>query len=249
MSGHSKWSTIKRKKGANDAARGKVFTKLIREITAAARAGGGDPGSNPRLRTAITSAHAANMPKDNVERAIKKGTGELEGVTFLEVTYEGYAPGGVGLVIDTLTDNKTRTVAEVRHILNKYGGSMAEANAVAWNFDLRGIIQIEPGTATEDQLMEVALDAGAEDIQGDGEGFEVWTAPADLEQVRGAIADAGIAVAHAQLEKRAKTTVRVDERTAPKVLHLIELLEDLDDVQHVHSAMEITDEVLAALEA
>ncbi len=249
MSGHSKWSTIKRKKGAADAARGKVFTKLIREITAAARTGGGDPAGNPRLRTAIAAAQDANMPKDNVERAIKKGTGELEGVSYVEATYEGYAPGGVGLVIDTLTDNKTRTVAEVRHVLNKYGGSMAEANAVAWNFDLLGLIHLEPGAATEEQLMELALEAGADDIQGDADGFEVVTPPGDLEAVRSALATAGVAIAAAQLEKRPKTTVHVDSATAPTVLRLIEALEELDDIQRVYSAMEITDEVLAALEA
>lgn len=249
MSGHSKWSTIKRKKGAADAARGKVFSKLIREITTAARAGGGDPGANPRLRTAIAAAQAANMPKDNIERAVKKGTGELEGAHYVEVVYEGYAPGGVGLVVDTLTDNKTRTVAEVRHVLNKYGGSMAEANAVAWNFEARGVIAIAPGATTEDVLMELALDAGADDIQGDEDGFEVLTAPADLETVRGALAAAKIPIVEAQVQKRAKTSVAVDAQTAPKVLRLIEMLEDLDDVQNVFSAMEFTDEVLAVLEA
>ena len=249
MSGHSKWSTIKRKKGTADAARGRIFNKLIREITVAARAGGGDPSANPRLRTAVASAQSQNMPKDNVERAIKKGTGELEGAQYVEVTYEGYAPGGVGLVIDVVTDNKTRVVAEVRHLLTKHGGNMAEAHAVAWNFDTKGVIHLEPGAASEDEIIEAALEAGAEDVIGDEDGFEVLTVPADLETVRGAITAAGYAVAEAKIEKRPKTTVDVDSATARKVVRLIDALEENDDVQTVFSNIAISDDVLAALEA
>jgi len=249
MSGHSKWSTIKRKKGAADAARGKIFTKLIKEITIAARQGGGDPNANPRLRTAIASAQVQNMPKDNIQRAIKKGTGELEGVEYVEITYEGYGPGGVGIVVDVLTDNKTRTVAEVRHIFNKYGGNMAEANAVAWNFETKGVVRLEPDATTEDKLMEVALEAGAEDIQSDEDGFMVVTAMSELETVREAIADAGIEIAEAKIERMPNTTLTLDSKTVPKVLKLVEMLEDNDDVQNVYTNLDITDEVLAALEA
>jgi YebC/PmpR family DNA-binding regulatory protein len=235
MSGHSKWSTIKRKKAAVDAKRGKLFTKLIKEITIAARQGGGDPEANPRLRLAIDNAKSANMPAENIERAIKKATGELEGVEYTELTYEGYGPGGVALFIEAMTDNKNRTVAEVRHLLNKHGGSLGENGSVAWMFDRKGIITLPKQGKTEDDIMEIVLDAGAEDIQTEEDFFEVTTDLETFEAVRKALVDAGLDIENASLQWVAKNTVEVSGETAEKLEKLIDALEDNDDVQNVYT--------------
>ncbi len=241
MSGHSKWSTIKRKKAANDAKRGKLFTKLIKEITIAARQGGGDPSGNPRLRLAVDNAKAANMPMDNIERAIKKATGELEGVVYTELTYEGYGPGGVAILVEAATDNKNRTVAEVRHLFNKHGGSLGETGSVAWMFDKKGIITLPTQGKTEDDIMEIVLDAGAEDISEEDGYFEVTTEVENFESVRRALADAGLEIENASLQWIAKNTVDVSGETAEKILKLIDALEDNDDVQNVYSNANFTD--------
>ncbi len=235
MSGHSKWSTIKRKKAALDAKKGKLFTKLIKEITIAARQGGGDPSGNPRLRLAIDNAKAANMPMDNIERAIKKATGELEGVVYTELTYEGYGPGGVAILVEAATDNKNRTVAEVRHLFNKHGGSLGETGSVAWMFDKKGIITFPTQGKTEDDIMEIVLDAGAEDISEEEGYFEVTTEVENFEPVRRALVDAGLEIENASLQWIAKNTVDVSGDTAEKVMKLIDALEDNDDVQNVYS--------------
>ncbi len=242
MSGHSKWSTIKRKKAAIDAKRGKLFTKLIKEITIAARQGGGDPGANPRLRLAIDNAKSANMPMDNIERAIKKATGELEGVQYTELTYEGYGPGGVALLVESVTDNKNRTVAEVRHTFSKYGGSMGESGSVLWMFDRKGVITLAAQGKTEDDLMEIVLDAGAEDIQLEDDYFEVTTEVETFEDVRKAIVESGLEVENASLQWIAKNTVDVSGETQEKVLKLIDMLEDNDDVQNVYSNANFLDD-------
>ncbi len=242
MSGHSKWSTIKRKKAAIDAKRGKLFTKLIKEITIAARQGGGDPGANPRLRLAIDNAKSANMPMDNIDRAIKKATGELEGVQYTELTYEGYGPSGVAILVESVTDNKNRTVAEVRHIFSKYGGSMGESGSVLWMFDRKGIITLPAQGKTEDDLMEIVLDAGAEDIQFDDDYFEVTTEVETFEDVRKALADAGLEVENASLQWIAKNTVDVSGEAQEKVIKLIDMLEDNDDVQNVYSNANFLDD-------
>ncbi len=241
MSGHSKWSTIKRKKAALDAKRGKLFTKLIKEITIAARQGGGDPSGNPRLRLAVDNAKAANMPMDNIERAIKKATGELEGVVYTELTYEGYGPGGVAILVEAATDNKNRTVAEVRHLFNKHGGSLGETGSVAWMFDKKGIITFPTQGKTEDDIMEIVLDAGADDISEEEGYFEVTTEVENFEPVRRALVDAGIEVENASLQWIAKNTVDVSGETAEKVMKLIDALEDNDDVQNVYSNANFTD--------
>ena len=241
MSGHSKWSTIKRKKAALDAKRGKLFTKLIKEITIAARQGGGDPSGNPRLRLAIDNAKAANMPMDNIERAIKKATGELEGVVYTELTYEGYGPGGVAILVEAATDNKNRTVAEVRHLFNKHGGSLGETGSVAWMFDKKGIITFPTQGKTEDDIMEIVLDAGADDISEEEGYFEVTTEVENFEPVRRALVDAGIEIENASLQWIAKNTVDVSGETAEKVMKLIDALEDNDDVQNVYSNANFTD--------
>ncbi len=241
MSGHSKWSTIKRKKAANDAKRGKLFTKLIKEITIAARQGGGDPSANPRLRLAVDNAKAANMPMDNIERAIKKATGELEGVVYTELTYEGYGPGGVAILVEAATDNKNRTVAEVRHLFNKHGGSLGESGSVAWMFDKKGIITLPTQGKTEDDIMEIVLDAGADDIAEEEGYFEVTTEVENFEPVRRALADAGLEIENASLQWIAKNTVDVSGETAEKVMKLIDALEDNDDVQNVYSNANFTD--------
>jgi YebC/PmpR family DNA-binding regulatory protein len=248
MSGHSKWATIKRKKGAKDAARGKLFSKLIKEVTISARQGGGDPAGNPRLRTAIDAAKAENMPNANIERAIKRGTGEIEGVSYEESSYEGYGPGGVALLVEVATDNRNRTTGEVRHLFTKHGGNMGEAGCVAWIFESRGVIHIDRSTVDEERLMEVAVEAGADDVSTDSpEFFEVVTAVADYEQVKRSIAEAGIAIQHAEMTKIPQNTIPVDENTARKLLNLIELIEDHDDVQKVFSNFQIDDETLAKI--
>ncbi len=242
MSGHSKWSTIKRKKAVIDAKRGKLFTKLIKEITIAARQGGGDPGANPRLRLAIDNAKSANMPMDNIERAIKKATGELEGVQYTELTYEGYGPSGVAILVESVTDNKNRTVAEVRHLFSKYGGSMGESGSVLWMFDRKGVITFPAQGKTEDDIMEIVLDAGAEDIQLDDGYFEVTTEVETFEDVRKALAEAGIEIENASLQWIAKNTVDISGEAQEKVLKLIDMLEDNDDVQNVYSNANFLDD-------
>ncbi len=239
MSGHSKWATIKRKKGAADAKRGKIFTKLIKEITIAARQGGGDANGNPRLRLAIDNAKAANMPADNIERAIKKATGELEGVSFTELMYEGYGPGGIAILVEVATDNKNRTVAEVRHIFSKIGGSMGESGSVAWMFERKGIISVKRNNKSEDDVMEIVLDAGADDMQTEEDIFEVTTTLESFETVRKILLDKSLEIENASLEWIAKNTLAVAGEDAEKVVKLIETLEDNDDVQNVFSNADI----------
>jgi YebC/PmpR family DNA-binding regulatory protein len=243
MSGHSKWSSIKHKKAKTDAVRGKVFTKLIREITVAARAGGGDPEANPRLRLAIQTARSQNMPNDNIQRAIKKGTGDLDGVRFEEFTYEGYGPAGVAMLIDVLTDNKNRTTAEVRHALTKHNGNLGEAGCVAWNFETKGVVRVNGATCDEETLLEVALDAGADDVKEEDGFFEVYSEPSNLAAVGDALKSGNIPYDSAGIEKLPKTLVKVDGDDAKKVLRLMDMLEDLDDVQRVSANFDIPDEL------
>lgn len=247
MSGHSKWATIKRKKAATDAARGKMFTKAIKEITLAARHGGGDPEANPRLRTAISAAKAVNMPAANIERAIKKGTGELGGAVIEEAHYEGYAPGGVALLVEVATDNRNRTSGDIRHILTKYGGNMAEAGSVSYLFKPRGLVVVERNAVVEDTLIETALDAGADDVAAEGDVYEILTPPARLEGVRDALTAKQIPVQSAEVTKLASMLVPLDESRAGAVLKLIETLEDHDDVQKVYANYSVPDELLAKL--
>jgi YebC/PmpR family DNA-binding regulatory protein len=239
MAGHSKWKQIKHYKAATDAKRGAHFTKLIREITMAAKQGGGDPGGNPRLRTAIETARAASMPKDNIERAIKKGTGELEGVDYVEVTYEGYGPGGVALIIQAVTDNPTRTVADVRHRLSRGGGNLGATNSVAWMFDRKGQIAVDATAYDEDTTIEAALDAGAEDVVRDGDLFTVTTDPTALHAVKGGLEAHGIKTTEAEVAWVPKNTVKVEGKTAESLIKLLEELEDLDDVQKVDANFEM----------
>lgn len=244
MSGHSKWSTIKHKKGKLDAARGKAFSKLIREITTAARIGGGDVDANPRLRTAVESARAINMPADNVDRAIKKGTGELPGVTYDEVMYEGYGPGGVALMVRALTDNKNRSTSEIRHVFDKYNGNMGAAGCVAWQFKPQGLIFITKEKAQEDAVLSVALEAGADDVQTEASGFSVITSIEALEGVKRQLKQAGIEWDSSELTQIASNTVAVSEGDAGKVLKLVEMLEELEEVQQVYANFDIPDDVL-----
>jgi YebC/PmpR family DNA-binding regulatory protein len=239
MSGHSKWATIKRKKGALDAKRGKMFTKLIKELTIAAREGGGDASANPRLRLAVDNAKAANMPQDNIERAIKKATGELEGVTYHELTYEGYGPAGIAILVEVATDNKNRIVAEVRHIFSRYGGSLGENGSVAWMFDRKGVISMPKQGISEDDIMEIILDAGAEDLHTEEEFFEIQTPLESFEHVRKALADKDLIVENASLQWIAKNTVPVAGEDADRIMKLVEALEDNDDVQNVYSNADI----------
>ena len=247
MSGHSKWSSIKHKKAATDAKRGKIFTKLIKEITVAARMGGGDMDANPRLRTAIAAAKSENMPKDNIDRAIKKGTGELEGVNYEESIYEGYGPGGAAVLIESLTDNKNRTVAEVRHIFSKNGGSLGENGCVAWMFDKKGYIVVEAEATDEDTLMEAALEAGAEDVREDAENFEVITTPEEFEAVKQAVEDANIPTVTAEITMLPQTTTDLTGKNAEQMVRLMEMMEDCDDVQKVYTNADIPEEVLNSL--
>jgi len=235
MSGHSKWATIKRKKAATDSARGKVFTKIIKEITIAARDGGGDPVGNPRLRLAIASAKAANMPQDNITRGIKKGTGELEGVHYEEITYEAYAPHSIAVMIECVTDNRNRTVAELRHLISKHNGNLGEAGSVAWMFERKGVITIEKGNHTEDSLMEIILDAGADDLKSDDEYFEVISLVESFDRVRKALEDKNIKFEHASLQHVAKNLVELDEKSSADVLKFLDVVEDNEDVQNVYS--------------
>jgi YebC/PmpR family DNA-binding regulatory protein len=249
MSGHSKWSSIKHKKAARDAKRGKAFTKLIKEITIAARLGGGDLNANPRLRTAVLAARAQSMPNDNIDRAIKKGTGELGGGQLEEVSYEGYGPAGVALLMDVLTDNRNRTVSELRFLLSKSGGNLGEAGCVAWMFHKRGVIAIDKNSAEEDRVLELALDAGADDVTSDDETFQVLTAPDRFAAVRGALETAKIPLLHSELSMVPENTVKVSGHQAEQVLKLVEELEDHDDVQSVAANFDIDDEVMAQFSA
>lgn len=244
MSGHSKWSSIKHKKGAADAKRGRIFTKIIREISVAARAGGGDPDGNPRLRTAIETAKAENMPKDNIERAIKKGTGELEGVHYEESVLEGYGPNGVAILVDLMTDNKNRTIAELRHAFAKYNGNIGSTGCVAWMFDKKGLISFDKEKVDEDKLMEVALDAGAEDINDEGTTLEVITASNDFEAVKEALDKKGLQYIYAKISMIPQNTVKLNEKEAEQVLKLMEALEDSDDVQSVYANFDIPDDIV-----
>ncbi len=244
MSGHSKWSTIKHKKGAADAKRGKIFSKLIKEITVAARMGGGDPDSNPRLRTAVQAAKGENMPKDNIERAIKKGTGELEGVNYEESIYEGYGPGGAAVLIESLTDNKNRAVADIRHIFSKNGGSLGENGCVAWMFDKKGYINIERDAIDEETLMEAAIDAGAEDVREDETYFEIISEPQDFESVKAAIHRAEISCIVAEVTMLPRSTTNLKGKNAEQMIRLMEALEDCDDVQKAYTNADIPEEMV-----
>jgi len=241
MSGHSKWASIKHKKGATDAKRGKLFTKIIREMTIAARLGGGDVESNPRLRTAVEKAKGANMPADNITRAIKKGTGELEGATYEDLTLEGYGPGGVALLIEGSTDNRNRTVSEIRHLFSKHNGNLGNPGSVAYMFKPRGVIAISAEKTTEDTLMEVVLDAGADDIQTEPQGFTVYTAPPDFEAVREAVTKAGIEPDEAEVKKIADNNISLTGPKAQQMLKLLDALEDHDDVQNVWENADISE--------
>ena len=249
MSGHSKWATIKHKKGAQDKARGKLFAKLIRQVEVAAREGGGDPESNPTLRTMFQKARAASVPMDTIEKAIKRGTGELEGVRYESITYEGYAPAGVAVIVECLSDNRNRTGSDVRSTFTKNGGSMAEPGAVSWQFERKGVVVV-PKELSEDELMEVALDAGAEDLQDQGDTWQLTCAPTDLHQLRTALDGAGVAYDSAELMLLPTASVPLDnEGDARKVLRVLDALEDLDDVQNVYANFDIPDRVLEAVEA
>ncbi len=248
MSGHSKWASIKHKKGATDAKRGKLFTKIIREMTIAARLGGGDPDSNPRLRTAVDKAKGANMPADNITRAIKKGTGELEGATYEEMTIEGYGPGGVALLIEGSTDNRNRTISEIRHLFSKHNGNIGNPGSVAYMFNPRGVISIAADKTTEDALMEIVLDAGADDIARHDDVFEITCEATAYDAVKKALEDRSITTQTAEITKIPGTMVTVDAKTPAKVLRMIDAFEDNEDVQQVHSNVEMSDEVLAELQ-
>ena len=239
MSGHSKWHSIKHKKGAADAKRGKLFTKLIKEITVAARAGGGDVDANARLRKAVTDAKAANMPNDTIDRALKRGTGELEGVNYDEITYEGYGPGGVAMLVESMTDNRNRTVAEIRHLFSKNGGNLGEAGSVAWMFDKKGYIVIDKSAKSEDELLEIVLEAGADDMQDQGEVFEIYTAPDVFETVNEAIKKAGIEPQVSELSLIPQTSIHLEGADAKQMLKLYEAVDDHDDVQKVYANFDI----------
>ncbi len=249
MSGHSKWSTIKRKKASADAKRGKVFTRLLREVTVSARLGGGDPSGNPRLRAAVQEARANNVPGDKLDRAIKKGTGELEGVALDEVTYEGYSPGGVAVLIETLTDNRNRTVSEVRHLFSKHGGSLGENGCVSYMFDQRGYFLIDPGTMGEEQLIELALELGVDDVATDRGGYELFTAPERYIEVREGLTEREVPVLNGELAMIPQTLVQLGADKLPQVLRFLEAMEELDDVQNVWTNFDADEEVLAATTA
>ncbi len=245
MSGHSKWATIKHKKGALDAKRGKIFTRLIKEITIAAKQGGGDPDGNPRLRGAIAAAKAENMPAENIKRAIQRGTGELEGVSYEEITYEGYGPGGVAIIIEVLTDNKNRAVSEIRHAFTKNGGNMGAEGAVAWMFTKKGVIVVNK-SVNEEKLTEVVLDAGAEDLSDEGDNWEVLTDPKDFEAVTEALKAAKITPEHAEVTKIASTYTKLEGTQANAMMRLLEVLEDLDDTQNVYSNFDMDEAQVSA---
>jgi YebC/PmpR family DNA-binding regulatory protein len=246
MSGHSKWASIKHKKGALDAKRGKIFTRIIKELTVAARSGGGDPDMNPRLRTIIGDAKAANMPAENIKRAIRRGTGEEPGVSYEEAQYEGYGPGGAALIIDVMTDNKNRTVSEVRHLLEKYGGNLAASNAVAWMFSKKGYIVIEKAKADEEKLMAAVLDAGADDLQDDDDNWEVLSTPDAFPAVRDAVKALGIEPASAEVSMIPQNYVKLEGKPASQMVRLMDALDEHDDVQHVWSNFDISEKEIEA---
>jgi YebC/PmpR family DNA-binding regulatory protein len=246
MSGHSKWHTIKHKKGAADAKRGKVFTRLIKELTVAARHGGGDINTNPRLRTIVTEAKANNMPRENIDRAIRRGTGEEPGVSYDEVTYEGYGPGGVALMIETLTDNKNRTVGEIRHLLSKHAGNLAAENSVAWMFSRKGQVVVEKGKVDEDKLLSTALDAGADDMNDDGTAFEIVCPPENFETVRDAVKGLGVEPASAAIAMIPQNYIKLVGREAQQMLKLMEAIEEHDDVQHVWANFDVEEKEIEA---
>jgi YebC/PmpR family DNA-binding regulatory protein len=244
MSGHNKWSSIKHKKGKADAKRGAVFTKVIKELTVAARMGGGDPEGNPRLRSALAAAKACNMPADNIKRAIQKGTGELPGVTYEEGTYEGYGPGGVAIIIEVLTDNKNRTTPEIRHLFDKHGGNLGAANSVAWMFDRKGYFLVPSSAITEDELIEMVLESGGDDVQSDGEEFEIYTSPEAFPDVQAALEKAGIETLEADISMIPKNTVEVSGKKAQQVIKILELFEEHEDVQKVFANFDIDESQL-----
>lgn len=248
MSGHSKWASIKHKKGAVDAKRGKIFTKIIKEITVAARLGGGDPDGNPRLRTAIQAAKQVNMPQDNIIRAIKKGTGELEGVHYEEIIYEGYGPGGAAIFMEVMTDNRNRTIGELRTMLNKSGGNMGENGCVAWIFEQKGFIAVNKDEKGEEELLELAMEVGADDLQTLEDQYEITCALEEFENVRKGLEDAGVKLQVAELTRIPQNTVPLEQKHARSVLKLMDALEDHDDIQKVYSNFDISDEVMASLE-
>ncbi len=244
MSGHSKWHSIKHKKGAADAKRGKIFTRLIREISVAARSGGGDPDMNPRLRKAISDGKAANMPNDNIERAVKRGTGELEGVDYEEITYEAYGPGGIAILIETMTDNRNRTVAEIRHLLSKNNGNLGESGSVAWMFDRKGYIVVSKESRSEEELFEIAIEAGAEDLQDDENSFEIFTDQENFESVRDLIKNAGIKAEVAQISMIPQNFIKLEGAEAQQMVKLYEAIDDHDDVQNVYANFDIDESEL-----
>ena len=246
MSGHSKWSTIKHKKAATDAKRGKLFTRLAKEVTIASKEGGGDPATNPRLRLAIEKARAANMPKDNIERAIKRGTGEIEGLEYSEIMYEAYAPNGIGILIEVVTDNKNRSLGEIRSVLNKNGGSMASAGSVSWQFTRKGYVEVQ-GEIDEDELFLVAADAGADDIDNSDDVSGVYSDPANMQEVRAALEENGFNLSEAKLIYEPNNTTNLPSNDALQVLRVVEKVEELDDVENVYSTLELTDEAMAAI--
>jgi YebC/PmpR family DNA-binding regulatory protein len=249
MSGHSKWATTKHRKAAVDAKRGKLFSKLIKEITVAAKQGGGSPDGNPRLRAAIDRAKEVNMPAENIKRAIQKGTGELPGMSFEETTYEGYGPGGVAILLDAMTDNKNRTTAEIRHLFAKHGGNLGEAGCVSWMFHKKGHLLVSKAKIDEERLMALALEAGAEDLKTDEEEhYEVMTRPADFERVKQSLLDQGVPLEHAELSMIPQSTVHLEGREAEQLLRLMDLLEDHDDVQQVYANFDIPNEIIAKVE-
>ena len=245
MSGHSKWATIKHKKGATDAKRGRIFTRLIKEISIASKSGGGDPDGNPRLRTAILAAKAENMPADNIKRAIQRGTGELEGLSYDEITYEGYGPGGVAIIVDVLTDNKNRAVSEIRHAFSKNGGNLGAEGAVSWMFSKKGVISIAKDEADEDKLMEIVLESGAEDLNDEGEHWEILCDPKDFEAVTNALKAAKIPTETAEVTKIASTYTKLEGSQANAMMRLLETIEDLDDTQNVYSNFDFDEAQMA----
>lgn len=247
MSGHSKWSTIRHKKAITDSRRGKLFTKLIRELTSAAKAGGGSPDTNPRLRTAIAAAKNANMPTDTMQRAIKKGTGELPGETYDEIVYEGYGAGGVAVLVDILTDNKNRTVAEVRHLFAKHGGNLGENGCVAWMFDRKGFFTVDVTQIDEDDLLEVVLEAGGDDVKVEGDVYEIYTMPDAFEDVRSVLDQRGLAIGVAEITMMPQNTVEIEGKQAEQVVRFMDALDDHDDVRRAYANFDISEEVIAEL--
>ena len=245
MSGHSKWATIKHKKGALDAKRGKIFTRLIKEVTIAAKTGGGDPDGNPRLRGAIAAAKAENMPADNIKRAIQRGTGELEGVNYEEITYEGYGPGGVAVIVDVLTDNKNRAVSEIRHAFSKNGGNLGESNSVSWMFTKKGVIVVAKDAVSEDKLTEIVLDAGADDLSDEGDNWEILCDPKEFENVTNALKAAKLTPEHAEVTMISSTYTKLEGAPANQMMRLLETLEDLDDAQNVYSNFDMESQEVA----